>query len=1012
MKDITALKSELNNLILTYSQIPDIKPEDIDEFIEYLNYITELKDLPDYLLTPDDKQELKDFESIKFDVEYELIKTLKNKLRNIPTKFSQQKIDKHNHYINTVSDIKKRGKYGVPLVENIKAIKTFTIYDKQVFTGKKGTEIVDFHTYSDYNQYNINELLFESCYELLPYSSYNFYGCQFVKTYFNTIGKDYEYITPFIDYDLTSSDLSFDDTIDEALNCIGDFVYYVIPEATDDYKLSIVGYSNVESLTNKFKNDGYIKIEHKPNSGKFLSLHITFPNVKIHVLELIARIEANKKELKEYKAFDIAPYKTGSLRHMASPKTGLSDHPEDKQITILTNSEILDQFITYYNDKIKYIKIDLDFNNIHNKLNTNPINFNISTQKYDVTLTYLGKTLNNIEPLIKLLSEEGYIDISYSGRWSWLFRYVLYKKSINSNITEADISSLIIGTHDHLESQIKFLLESKTFSPNPKPLLSLIKKLIPSEFEYTISSSNNYIKPNHFGRYKIEDMKNCDSYKEIIEIITGSCAMDSDGEIYYICVNGIKHYNIVGRPNLYVSKFYPSKLILSLTPEDLEKETTDEMLITLFKNRLVELGNQKTKKEIVLTADFFIKTLSRYYDLYEESGETRFKLNGYLTESVKPEVYEDVKTIIKLFEDRLVDECKIYDNPKDIKNRKEIDNPLQEFLRSVKYLLTKGEKPEKAFLAIDTFGTTGKSLFFSKIITDFFGLAGLNDDSLNCLDSTFSDTYNYLYTVYNEVTKGKHTTEQCSSKLKQLTDNIMAASRVKCVQNMKLFKNIGLSVLLSNSETLNGALDFNDTALMSRYVLIEFKPFENDGNIDTLKGCEYFKLIDKYKSYEDKKHLFSYDFRNALYKYIMDLDISTRTFGRAQPSEYKNQKYMDIAKEQIEEIIKDKTPSISEKDIFNINIETKTKHVSKFDKDNVKYIGFMLSNLCGITKKDRNDFIKVLNYKTALYKRLTYEIDDNVKNVLDNPSNKYTFVICEYERFIEFVEVEELKPEL
>ena len=1006
MKDIIALKSELNNLIFTYSQIPDIKPEDITEFKEYLDYITELKDLPGYLLTPDDKQELKDFESIKFDVEYELIKTLKSKLSTTPTKFSQQKIDKHNHYINTVSDIKKRSKNGVPLVENIKAIKTFTIYDKQVFTGKKGTEIVDFRTYSDYNQYNINELLFESCYELLPYSAYNFYGCQYVKTYFNTIGKDYEYITPFIDYDLTTSDLSFDDTIDEALNCIGDFVYYIIPEATDDYKLSIAGYSNVKSLTNKFKNDGYIKIEYKPNSGKFLSLHITFPNVKIHVLELIARIEANKKELKEYKAFDIAPYKTGSLRHMASPKTGLTDHPEDKQVTILTNSEILDQFITYYNDKIKYIKIDLDFNNIHNKPNTNPINFNTSTQKYDVTLTYLGKNIINIEPIIKSLSEQDLIDVSYTGRWSWLSKYVLYKKAINENITEADISSLIIGTHDHLESQIKFLSESKTFSPNPKPLLSHIKKLIPSEFEYTISSSNNYIKPKHFGQYKIEDMKNCETYKEIIEVITGSCALSDEGVIYYRCINGVKEYKTVGKPNLYVAKFYPSKLILTLTPEDLEKETTDEMLITLFKNRLTVLGNQKTKKEIVLTADFFIKTLSKYYDLYEENGKTRFKLNGYLTESVKPEVYEDVKTIIKLFEDRLVDECKTYDKPEDTENRKEIDNPLQEFLRSIKYLLVNGEKPEKAFLAVDTFGATGKSLFFSKIIKDFFGFAGLNDDSLNCLDSTFSDSYNYLYTVFNEVSKGNHSSDQCSTKLKQLTDNVIASARVKNVQNMKTFKNNGLYVLLSNSYDLNGALDINDTALMSRYVLIEFKPFETtDGMIDALQGNEHYKLIDKYKVYNDNNNIFSFDFRNALYKYIMELDISKNTVGRAQPSKYKNSVYIDLAKDQISEIIKDKTPSINEKYIFNVDLATKT--ISKFNSQTAKLIGFTITNLSGIAKKDVNDFIKALNYKTAYYKRLRY----NTNNIKLS-DNRLKLVICEYSRLEELVEIEEITPEL
>ena len=61
----------------------------------------------------------------------------------------------------------------------------------------------------------------------------------------------------------------------------------------------------------------------------------------------------------------------------------------------------------------------------------------------------------------------------------------------------------------------------------------------------------------------------------------------------------------------------------------------DSLLNTLLKNRLTELANSKRKKELILSADLFIKLLYKYYDLYDESGETRFKLNGYSLDKVK-----------------------------------------------------------------------------------------------------------------------------------------------------------------------------------------------------------------------------------------------------------------------------------------------------------------------------------------------------------------------------------------
>lgn len=1023
--------SQLNKLIITYKEIynptTDEDIADYDAFVDFIEYAENLKHLPEELLSDDDKQSLKDYKNLPFELEHELINSLKTKIKCSSTS-QHQNIDKFNHYINTISDVKKRSKAGIPQINNITATKTLTTKDEHTINYKGQTETYKEGEFNDLYISHIKLLLTTSCYELIPYSSYNFYGCQYVKTCFNTIGKDYEYISPFIDYDLTELNTkTFNKAINECKNLINDFMNNIIPDVNFK-RLSIVGYSNLQKYDEilKIDNDeeiGYIHIQHKPNSGKALSLHIVFADVKIHVLEFIARINKNLSVLEKHKAFDKAPYLTGSLRHIGSPKTGLSEHAEDKQVDDLSTSEILDQFITYYNTRTVKTKIELDFNNIHNK-QTQIIKFNPSSNEYKVKLIYGGHEIDNIESIIKSLATNDVIPVDYSGRWKWLSKYVIYKKSLNQQITDTEINNLLPGAHDHLKSQIEFLTKSKSFTPHPKILLSYIKQLTPSEFDYEITDLSNekYVKPKRFGQCRIEEMIKCKSFKELIEVITGSFALADDGTFYYVCRNGIKEYKTGGRPNAYVAKYYPNRLTFTITDEDLGEDdegnitqnialnkmdgsevdiiNEDSLLNSLLKNRLEELANSKRKKQLRLSADLFIKLLYKYYDLYEESGETRFKLNGYSLDKVNHKVYKDVKTLIKKFEQRLVDDCKTYDNPKDVENRKEIDNPLQEFLRSIKYLITKGEKPEKGFLAIDRFGATGKSLFFGKIINDFFGLAGLNDDSLNCLDSTFSDAYNYLYTVYNEVSKGKHTLEQCSSKLKQLTDNVMASSRVKCVQNMKTFKNIGLSVVLSNSETLNGALDVNDTALMSRYVYIEFKPFENDGNVDALEGSNFYKLVDKYKSYKDRNHIFSYDFRNALFKYIMDLDISSRTFGRAQPSEYKNEKYIDIAKSQLQEIIKDKTPKINENDIYNVDINTKT--LTKFNKNNnnSKYIGFMISKLYGISKKD--DFIKSLNYKTALNTRITYKT-----NGIELKTNRLTLIICEYTRFIEFVEIEE-----
>ena len=1036
------LTNELNKIIIMYNQVfnPQSAEElkDYDEFIRYIEYCEEIKRLPEELQTDSDKQELVKYSTLPYDLEFELLKSVRSRINtSISSHHStQQKIDNINYYINTVSDVKKRSKSGVPLVENITAIKTLTTKNEMSTNYKGHVETQKLGEFTDLQMSTINLILSSSCYELLPYASYNVYGCEYAKTCFNTIGKDYEFISPFIDYDLSTlpEGTSFVDAVSTCYSLIGEFIHYVIPEASNYRRLSIVGYSNIQEFTQELMSNqnlqqiksGYTIIQHKPNSGKALSLHIVFADVKIHIIEFIARINNAYTYLSKYPAFDKAPYLTGTLRHMGSPKTGLSDHPEDKQVLNLTDEQKLDQFITYHNSRVNLTIINLNSVNIHNKEQYNPIKFNTNPHEYSVKLIYGGQERDNIESIIKMLDSAKLIDSSYSGRWSWLGKYVMYKKSVNQPITKTQIDSLLTGEHDHLESQIAFLNNRKTFTPHPNVLLSFIKQLIPYEFDYTITdlSQNDYVNPKHFGQHKVEDMIRCKTFKELIEVITGSFALASNGKCYYNCRKGIEEYSYGGRPNAYVAKYYPSCLRCVISQDDLweddegtitqsiashrenvysddeEIEHENELLNKLFKHRLQELGSSKRKKEIILSADVFIKLLDRYFDEYNQDGITRFKLNGYTVDNVDKEAYEDVKAIIKLFEDRLVEECKTYDNPEDLENRKEIDNPIQEFLRSIKYLLVKGEKPEKGFIGVDTFGATGKSLFFSKIIKDFFGLAGLNDDSLNCLDSSFTDTYNYLFTVYNEVEKGKHTIEQCSSKLKQFTDNTINGARVKCVQDIQSYKNTGIYVLLSNSETLNGAFDFTDTALMTRYVLIEFKPFETtSGNVDALQGSNYYSLVDKYKAHNDRNHIFMYKFRNALYKYIMDLDISTRTFGRAQPSQYKEEKYTDLAKDRIEQLTEndEKKPYIMKNNLYNLDLATKT--LTPYTKDNQGLVAFQISKLLNVSKDNRELFIKTLGYKSALKKRTRFHLNNKEWNT--------ELIICDKSKVVELLEIRE-----
>ncbi len=989
MSSANTFKKEINDLIIKYEEIHNPSSEDeINDFEAFKLWVEEMEELKQCTnLTEEEQSEVNKYNNLPYELEYDLIIKLSNEIKNTYNTYNQ-KIDKTKYYINVIDDVKKRSKHGIPQTKNITAIQTCQINDNINIENYKGFKTItnNNNSYTDLHMDMIKNQLNKSCYELLPYPSYDFYGCQYVKTCFNTIGKDYEYISPFIDYDLEESSLKFIEQLQEALNLISLFANKVICLKCNH--ISIVGYSNVTEYNTTF-GCSYIHIQHKPNSGKFLSLHIVFSDIKIHCIELLARIEQNINELKQFKGFDISPYKTGSLRHMGSCKAGLSEHSEDKKVDDLTDAQILDQFITYYNSRLNIQCIDLNVANIHNIEQKKKFKFT-NNNKYNVELRYCGQQLPQIEPLIKFIAEQKLIDVSYSNRWSLLIKYVSYQRAIGEEVI---INNNLLGDgHDHVDSQINFIL-TKNINPTPIPLLNLIKSLLPGKFDYTLK--NNYVIKHHFGQNKIEDLKKCKTFKEVIEVLTGSIAISTDGRLFYIS-NNVIEYKPTGKPNMYVASCYPSALMITITPEDLYFDENDnayvedETLSAIFKRRLNELANSHHKQEILVNADILIKSLIKFYDIYYEDGKTAFNINGYDVTKVKQNVYDDVVKIIKLFEDKLVDDLKQ-------------NNPLKEFLESIKYLIVHNEKPEKAFLVVDRFGATGKSLFFSKIIKDLFGLAGLNDDSLNCLDSSFSDGYNYLYTVFNEVSKGKHSLEQCTSKLKQLTDNIICSASVKNVQNKRRYKNNGIYVLLSNSLTLNGALDYTDTALMSRLVYIEFKPFEKDGVADALAGVNYYSLIDKYKSYKDINYIFSYDFRNALFKYIMNIDIKDKTIGRAQPSEYKDEVYRDVAKEALNEITNKNKPNINADKLYAVNIEGRHKTLTDYTEGYEGLVGFQISNLNGIGNESKDFLLKAIGYKSAYYKYLnyTYKKDNEIKTM------KVVLVICDYKNLSEFVTINE-----
>lgn len=962
--------------------------------------------------------------------------------------YSVQKHDNSSYYVNFVNDVKYRSKQGIPQTKNIIPVKSFTIINKSTISGKKGVEsyVDENNKYTDMSISTIIDNFDKGFYELLPYEGYNIYGCSLVKTCFNTIGKEYQYVHPFIDYDLEQSKHSFKHEINELLDLVQLFTKLIVqPDKScqtniHNFKISIIGYSNMinedyyELFNNRYGNnyyyddESYIKIQAKPDAPKALSVHIVFYDAKIECRELKHRIIENKDKLKEYKGFDIAPYLSGSLRHIASVKAGLTDiaTANNKRVDNLTFSEILHQLITYHNKYIDYKYIELNTLHIKNKSSIDSSKFDKFKDftNYNIEITYGNQKLNEIliESWIKELLNTFNVDVSFNSRWKLLSYYVMYKKAINSDITDDNISSLLPGEHTQLKNQIEGL--NKIMKANPYPLLKYFKQLVFDNsngvnlFDFTVKSKSVYAHKSHFGQHKIEDLKNAKTFEDVIEIITGSFAKTEDGNLCYLTLRyNVHEFHITGKPNYYVRDILPSKFKILITLDELEFDETEdyESLSMLFKSKLEDLKDKNHKPQLRLTTANYVDALTKYLDTYYEDAETSFKLNGYSIDNVKPEVYEDVKQIIKLFEDRLVDGCRTFDKPEfnengdKNENRKEIDNTLQEFLRSLSFLFKQGEKTEKLFLAIDESGSTGKSLFFSKIMKDLFGTVGLNDDSLKCLDSSFSDSYNYLYTVFNEVSKGKHTKEECSSCFKQLTDNIIKSANIKNVQNKKSFKNKNIPVLLSNSYVLNGALDYNDDALMSRVVLIEFDSFTNENDkykVDTLKGQSYYSLVDKYKTFKDPSYTFNYDFRNALFKYIMDLTILTRTKGRAQSNPYKDEIYQEIAKDELNELTKDKELKIETNDIFSINLE---KNELSLYSEESQFVGFMISNISR-SKDIQTNILKMLNHKTALYKRRRYKLSDDIKD--NYKDNQFKLVVCELSRLKSYVEIIESPPEV
>lgn len=1017
---------------------PNFKPPTKEELYEELDEYNNIEESIEYVNELISKQEMTFNEEVDYkDYIFSIMNNKEIKQRDKGYHVQHKDFDKY--YVNYISDVKLRSKDKLPQIQNIQKFICNTIEDKMIVEGKKGEKEVihsSNNKYFDFNSQTIESMLDKGFYELLPYESFNAYGCSFVKTCFNTIGKEYEYVHPFIDYDLDSSNNDLFYELSTLFNVIQFMACNILK--LNNQAVSIIGYTN--SSQNDYRNtfdkifsnnsnsnsiftpDSYVYIQSKPKASKFLSVHVVFYNIKIHISELKARIfnPDNMRYLSQFKSFDVAPYRSGSLRHIGSVKAGLVNEEDaiNKRVINLSSEEILEQLITYHNKFINYQYIHLDLNNVHcdpNRCYVQSIySSKIKNHDFEISIIYGGQQINQyqIESVINQIFQKTgeNNNMTYSNRWSFLAKYVMYKHAIHSIITDENINFILPG-HTSVKTQIMFFEQSLANISNPKPLLNYLKELeyinnngiCTLDFTITDKLSERYIVPAKFGTHKIEDLAKCKNYKDVIEVITGSCAISSDGKYHYFCLDGIQEFNPKSGLTAYIDKYYPSKLCKIITYEDLPQETEadfnenpDAKLSTLFYKRLLQSQDSKKKQQLLLKPTLFMEVLKHKLERYNEDAMTAFKLNGYSADKVKPEVLEDVKKIIKLFEDRLVDGCRTYSEDKN-----EIDNTLQEFLRSIKYLFTRGEKPEKAFLAIDKYGATGKSLFFSKIIKDLFGLAGLNNDSLSFMDSNFSDAYSYLYTVLNEVSKGKHSLEDIASKLKQMTDNIVSSANVKCVQRKKIFKNIGLYVILSNSDDLNGGLDYTSSALMSRYVLIEFKPFVNkDNQVDTLKGGDYYSLIDKYKVFNDPYYTFSYDFRNALFKYILDLDISTRTAGRAQPSKYKDEKYQELALDSLE----DTELSLLQDQIFTVDYSKPNEPALDVYSPDAQLVGFKRNDLC--RKKELMDkILRLINYKSAISIRRRYKLSDSLKEKYKD--NKFTLIICELSDLKTYVEIKE-----
>ena len=131
----------------------------------------------------------------------------------------------------------------------------------------------------------------------------------------------------------------------------------------------------------------------------------------------------------------------------------------------------------------------------------------------------------------------------------------------------------------------------------------------------------------------------------------------------------------------------------------------------------------------------------------------------------------------------------------------------------------------------------------------------------------------------------------------------------------------------------------------------------------------------------------------------MDLDISKYSIGRAQPSQYKKEKFMDIAKDKVDQLTEndDKKPYIMKNNLYNLDLASKT--LTPYTKDNQGLVAFQKSKLVNVPKSRKELFLKTLGYKSALEKKTKFHLNDKIWNT--------ELIICDNSKLVELLEVKE-----